>query len=90
MFVWQGERGESEECGALFKTHGTLLDRAVALEGQVHHRRLAGAEGPRDGEVDRLGGGGDGEGADSAVVDANSTDDAPVVKYVIGKASFNR
>lgn len=36
MFVWQGERGESEECGALFKTHGTLLDRAVARLEAVH------------------------------------------------------
>ena len=36
LYVWQGERGEARECGALFKTEGSLLDRAVARLAALH------------------------------------------------------
>ncbi|WP_144097116.1 divalent-cation tolerance protein CutA [Croceicoccus sediminis] len=35
-FVWQGERGEGEEVGALFKTRADLLHRAVARLEELH------------------------------------------------------
>nr|WP_166177678.1 divalent-cation tolerance protein CutA [Altererythrobacter segetis] len=36
LYVWQGERGEAKECGALFKTEAGLLDRAVARLAAIH------------------------------------------------------
>ena len=36
LYVWRGERGEARECGALFKTEASLLDRAVARLSQLH------------------------------------------------------
>jgi periplasmic divalent cation tolerance protein len=36
LFVWQGERGEARECGALFKTEAGLLERAVARLAAIH------------------------------------------------------
>ena len=36
LYVWQGERGETRECGALFKTDAVLLDRATARLAQIH------------------------------------------------------
>ena len=36
LYVWQGERGETRECGALFKTEAALLDRATARLAQIH------------------------------------------------------
>jgi len=36
LYQWQGERGEAVECGALFKTDATLLDRAVARLEDIH------------------------------------------------------
>jgi periplasmic divalent cation tolerance protein len=36
FYVWNGERGEARECGALFKTDAGLLDRAVARLSQLH------------------------------------------------------
>ena len=36
LYVWQGERGEARECGALFKTSEGLLDKAVARLAEIH------------------------------------------------------
>jgi periplasmic divalent cation tolerance protein len=36
LYVWQGERGEARECGALFKTSAALLDKAVARLAEIH------------------------------------------------------
>ena len=36
LYLWQGERGEARECGALFKTEAGLLDRAVARLAAIH------------------------------------------------------
>jgi periplasmic divalent cation tolerance protein len=36
LYVWQGERGEAHECGALFKTEASLLDRAIARLAAIH------------------------------------------------------
>lgn len=36
LYVWQGERGEARECGALFKTEAGLLDKAVARLAAIH------------------------------------------------------
>ena len=36
LYVWQGERGEARECGALFKTEAGLLERAVARLAAIH------------------------------------------------------
>ena len=36
LYVWQGERGEGAECGALFKTDAALLDAAIARLAQLH------------------------------------------------------
>jgi periplasmic divalent cation tolerance protein len=36
LYVWQGERGEGRECGALLKTDASLLDRAVARLAAIH------------------------------------------------------
>ena len=36
LYVWQGERGEARECGALFKTEASLLDKAVARLAAIH------------------------------------------------------
>jgi periplasmic divalent cation tolerance protein len=36
LYLWQGERGEARECGALFKTDAGLLDRAIARLAAIH------------------------------------------------------
>ncbi|MGZ3249040.1 MAG: divalent-cation tolerance protein CutA [Croceibacterium sp.] len=36
LYLWQGERGEARECGALFKTEAGLLDKAVARLAAIH------------------------------------------------------
>jgi len=36
LYVWKGERGESRECGVLFKTEARLLERAVARLAAIH------------------------------------------------------
>lgn len=36
LFLWQGERGAGEECGALFKTDAARLDQAVERIAQLH------------------------------------------------------
>ena len=36
LYIWQGERGEARECGALFKTDGALLDRATGRLAEIH------------------------------------------------------
>jgi len=36
LYVWQGERGEALEVGALFKTDAALLDRATARLAEIH------------------------------------------------------
>ena len=36
LYRWRGERGEARECGALFKTSETLLDKAVARLADLH------------------------------------------------------
>ena len=36
LYLWQGERGESRECGALFNTDAALLDNAVARLAEIH------------------------------------------------------
>ena len=36
LYVWNGERGEARECGVLFKTDASLLDRATARLAEVH------------------------------------------------------
>jgi periplasmic divalent cation tolerance protein len=36
LFAWRGERGQARECGALFKTDASLLDRATARLAELH------------------------------------------------------
>lgn len=36
LFEWQGERGEAQEVGVLFKTDAALLDEAVAAIEAEH------------------------------------------------------
>lgn len=36
LFVWDGEKGEADEFGVLFKTHATLLEKAVARLEELH------------------------------------------------------
>jgi periplasmic divalent cation tolerance protein len=36
LYVWQGQRDEARECGALFKTEARLLERAVARLAAIH------------------------------------------------------
>lgn len=36
LYQWRGERGEAQECGALFKTHPALLDRAMRRLEALH------------------------------------------------------
>lgn len=36
LYAWGGERGESRECGALFKTEAGLLERAIARLAAIH------------------------------------------------------
>ncbi|WP_254049887.1 divalent-cation tolerance protein CutA [Novosphingobium sp. TH158] len=36
IYVWQGERGEAEEVGVLFKTDAALLETLVTRLGQLH------------------------------------------------------
>lgn len=36
IYEWQGERGEAQECGVLFKTHPALLDRATERLEALH------------------------------------------------------
>jgi periplasmic divalent cation tolerance protein len=36
LYLWQGERGEARECGVLFKTDASLLDRASARLVEIH------------------------------------------------------
>ena len=36
LYIWQGERGEARECGALPKTDASLLDKAVARLAAIH------------------------------------------------------
>lgn len=36
LYVWQGEGGEANEVGVLFKTDASLLDRATARLGEIH------------------------------------------------------
>ncbi len=36
LFEWNGERGESSEAGALFKTDAAFLDRAIARLAELH------------------------------------------------------
>ncbi len=36
LYVGQGERGEARECGVLFKTDASLLDRATARLAEIH------------------------------------------------------
>jgi periplasmic divalent cation tolerance protein len=36
LYVWRGERGESQEVGVLFKTDASLLDQATARLAEIH------------------------------------------------------
>lgn len=36
LYLWRGERGESRECGVLFKTQSALLERACARLADIH------------------------------------------------------
>ena len=36
IYEWNGERGDAQECGALFKTEAALLDRAIARIADIH------------------------------------------------------
>ena len=36
LYTWQGERGEAEEVGVLFKTDASALDRATARLAELH------------------------------------------------------
>ena len=36
LYIWQGERGEAEECAVLFKTDAALLERAAARLNEIH------------------------------------------------------
>jgi periplasmic divalent cation tolerance protein len=47
LFVWHGETGSAQECGALFKTDGALLDRLVARLAEIHPYEAAAVLGWR-------------------------------------------
>lgn len=36
LFLWNGEAGQADECGALFKTGAELLESAVQRIAQLH------------------------------------------------------
>jgi len=36
LYIWQGQRGDTRECGALFKTNAALLARAVERLEELH------------------------------------------------------
>ena len=36
LYVWRGERGDARECGALFKTEASLLERAIERLATLH------------------------------------------------------
>ncbi|HTN14967.1 MAG TPA: divalent cation tolerance protein CutA [Sphingomonadaceae bacterium] len=36
LYQWLGERGDTRECGALFKTEAGLLPRAIARLEEIH------------------------------------------------------
>lgn len=36
LYIWNGERGEGEEAGVLFKTDAALLDAAIARLAEIH------------------------------------------------------
>lgn len=36
IYEWNGERGDAQECGALFKTEAALLDQAIARIAEIH------------------------------------------------------
>ena len=36
LYVWQGERGEAEEAGVLFKTDAAVMPRTLARLEQLH------------------------------------------------------
>lgn len=36
LYLWQGERSEATECGVLFKTDASVLDRATARLAELH------------------------------------------------------
>ncbi len=36
LFRWNGERGEAEETGVLFKTDAALFDRAIGRLAELH------------------------------------------------------
>jgi periplasmic divalent cation tolerance protein len=36
LYVWRGERGDTREVGALFKTDAALLERATARLAEIH------------------------------------------------------
>lgn len=36
LYIWRGESGEARECGVLFKTHASLLARAIARLEAIH------------------------------------------------------
>lgn len=36
LYQWLGERGDSRECGALFKTEASLLAQAIARLEEIH------------------------------------------------------
>jgi periplasmic divalent cation tolerance protein len=36
LFAWRGESGEARECGVLFKTDSSLLERACARLAELH------------------------------------------------------
>lgn len=36
LYLWQGQRGEAQEAGALFKTDAALLDRVVSRLAELH------------------------------------------------------
>ena len=36
LFAWGGERGEGEECAALFKTDARLLEKTIARLEELH------------------------------------------------------
>ena len=36
LYLWEGERREGRECGVLFKTDASLLDRATVRLAEIH------------------------------------------------------
>ncbi len=36
LYMWEGERGEDEECGVLFKTGAATLNRAIERLEDIH------------------------------------------------------